>query len=314
MKPTAEIVIYESGEARVAVRLERENLWLSLQQLAELFGRDKSVISRHPRGIFASGELEREATVAKNATVQREGGREVVRDIEYYNLDAIILVGYRAKSLQGTRFRQWATKVLREHLTRGFSLDRQRFEQNAVVGAGSEPAPTYNYAASQPAPTGNRAIAPDGTGNPGAMNRRRSIRLKGYDYTQAGAYFVTICTQGRACLFGEVVNGEMRLNEWGEIVREEWFRSAQIRQEIQLNLDEFVVMPNHIHGIVWFVCDGISVGVHGRAPLPVQRILRSLASFIAGFKSAVTKQINEQCSTPGMPVWHAPLLRTHHPQ
>ena len=132
MKPMSDIVIYETGEARVAVRLERENLWLSLQQLAELFGRDKSVISRHLRSIFASGELEREATVAKNATVQREGGREVVRDIEYYNLDAIISVGYRVNSTRATRFRQWATRVLREHLTRGFSLDRQRFDQNAA--------------------------------------------------------------------------------------------------------------------------------------------------------------------------------------
>lgn len=82
MKPTSEFVIYEGGEARVEVRVEHENVWLSLQQLADLFGRDKSVISRHLRNIFASGELDREATVAKNATVQREGEREVVRDIE----------------------------------------------------------------------------------------------------------------------------------------------------------------------------------------------------------------------------------------
>lgn len=132
MKVTADIVIYETGEARVALRLERESVWLSLQQLAELFGRDKSVISRHLRSIFASGELERQATVAKNATVQREGGRDVVRDIEYYKLDTIISVGYRVNSARATRFRQWANKVLREHLTRGFSLDRQRFEQNAA--------------------------------------------------------------------------------------------------------------------------------------------------------------------------------------
>src|SRR5690606_12942901 len=132
MKPTAEIIIYDSAEARVEVRVERDNIWLSLQQLAELFGRDKSVISRHLRGIFASGELERAATVAKNATVQREGTRKVVREIEYYNLDVIISVGYRVKSQQGTRFRQWATRVLREHLTQGYSLDRQRFEHNAA--------------------------------------------------------------------------------------------------------------------------------------------------------------------------------------
>ena len=132
MKPTSEIVIYDGGEARVEVRVEHENVWLSLQQLADLFGRDKSVISRHLRNIFASGELDREATVAKNATVQREGEREVVRDIEYFNLDVIISVGYRVNSTRATRFRQWATRVLREHLTQGYSLDRQRFEHNAA--------------------------------------------------------------------------------------------------------------------------------------------------------------------------------------
>ena len=132
MKATSEIVIYEGGEARVEVRVEHENVWLSLQQLADLFGRDKSVISRHLRNIFAIGELDREATVAKNATVQREGEREVVRDIEYFNLDVIISVGYRVNSTRATRFRQWATRVLREHLTQGYSLDRQRFEHNAA--------------------------------------------------------------------------------------------------------------------------------------------------------------------------------------
>lgn len=132
MKPTSEIVIYEGGEARVEVRVEHENVWLSLQQLADLFGRDKSVISRHLRNIFASGELDREATVAKNATVQREGEREVVRGIEYFNLDVIISVGYRVNSTRATRFRQWATRVLREHLTQGYSLDRQRFEHNTA--------------------------------------------------------------------------------------------------------------------------------------------------------------------------------------
>lgn len=132
MKPSADILIYEGDDARVSVRVERENVWLSLQQLADLFERDKSVISRHLKNIFATGELEREAVVAKNATVQREGSREVTREIEYYNLDAIISVGYRVNSTRATRFRQWATGVLREHLTRGFSLDRERFERNAA--------------------------------------------------------------------------------------------------------------------------------------------------------------------------------------
>ncbi|SHE61167.1 Fic/DOC family protein [Ferrithrix thermotolerans DSM 19514] len=129
MEPTSEIVIYEGGEVRVEVRVEHENVWLSLQQLAALFGRDKSVISRHLRNIFASGELDRDAVVAKNATTAADGKTYLV---EYFNLDVIISVGYRVNSTHATRFRQWATRVLRNHLTQGYSLDRQRFEHNAA--------------------------------------------------------------------------------------------------------------------------------------------------------------------------------------
>ena len=129
MKLPTDILIYEGGDARVEVRVERENVWLSLQQLAELFGRDKSVVSRHLKNIFATRELEREAVVAKNATTASDGKTYLV---EYYNLDAIISVGYRVNSTQATRFRQWATGVLREHLTQGFSLDRERFARNAA--------------------------------------------------------------------------------------------------------------------------------------------------------------------------------------
>lgn len=127
------VIIYEDAEKAVEVRLDtgRDTVWLSLQQLADLFGRDKSVISRHIRNIYTAGELDREATVAKNATVQTEGARHVRRDIDMYNLDAIISIGYRVNSTRATRFRQWATRVLREHLTRGWTLNRQRFETNA---------------------------------------------------------------------------------------------------------------------------------------------------------------------------------------
>ena len=134
--------------------------------------------------------------------------------------------------------------------------------------------------------------------------RRRSIRLRGYDYARAGAYFVTMVTHGRACLFGEVVDGEMRLNLFGRLVREEWFRSVEIRCEIRLHPAEFVVMPNHIHGIVWLTD---TVGAHGRAPLlrggPLRRAPRSLGSFVAGLKSSVTKRINTLQQAPGVPVW-----------
>lgn len=131
---SGEIVVYEApdGEVRVDVRLERETVWLSLSQMAELFGRDKSVISRHLRNVFTSGELERRATVARNATVQREGGREVVREVEFYNLDAILSVGYRVNSKRGTQFRIWATRTLREHLLRGYTLNQRRLAERGL--------------------------------------------------------------------------------------------------------------------------------------------------------------------------------------
>ena len=133
------------------------------------------------------------------------------------------------------------------------------------------------------------------------LHRRRSIRLKGYDYTQPGAYFVTICTHGRAMLFGRVVDGEMALNAYGEIVREEWFRTAQVRPYVELFPDEFVVMPNHIHGIVWIVGATRRVAPtngHPHGPVP-----GSLGAIIGQFKSIVTKRINALRGTPGAPVW-----------
>lgn len=126
-----EVVLYEApdGEVRVDVRLDGETLWLSLTQISELFGRDKSVISRHLKNVFESGELDRGATVAKNATVQREGDREVVRELEFYNLDAILSVGYRVNSKRGTQFRIWATRTLRDHLLRGYTLNERRLAE-----------------------------------------------------------------------------------------------------------------------------------------------------------------------------------------
>jgi prophage maintenance system killer protein len=125
-----QIAIYQSseGSTQVEVRLEHETLWLSLQQIAELFGRDKSVISRHLRNIYREDELSSEATVAKTATVQNEGERTVSRQIEYYNLDAIISVGYRVNSKQGTQFRIWANRVLKDYLVQGYALNKQCLE------------------------------------------------------------------------------------------------------------------------------------------------------------------------------------------
>ena len=125
---------------------------------------------------------------------------------------------------------------------------------------------------------------------------RRTMRLKDYDYGQAGAYFVTICAQDRQCLFGSATNGVVQMNEIGRIVAEEWGRSGEIRREVEL--DEWVVMPNHLHGIVIIHDDERA---HGRAPL--HRKGRTLSSLIAGFKSASTKRINLVRGTPGTPVW-----------
>ena len=125
----SEIILFDvNGKTQLQVTFDRDTAWLSLNQLSELFGRDKSVISRHLSNIFRSGELDKSATVAKNATVQLEGGREVIREVEFYNLDAIISVGYRVNSIQGTKFRQWATEQLKSHLLRGYSINEQRIK------------------------------------------------------------------------------------------------------------------------------------------------------------------------------------------
>lgn len=125
------IIMYtaEDGLTKIEVTFDEDTVWLSLDQMAELFQRDKSTISRHIKNIFTEGELRPEATVAKFATVQTEGNRQVTRDIDYYNLDVIISVGYRVKSLRGTQFRIWASSVLKEYMKKGFALDDDRLKR-----------------------------------------------------------------------------------------------------------------------------------------------------------------------------------------
>ena len=125
------IIMYttEDGLTKIEVTFDEDTVWLSLDQMADLFQRDKSTISRHTKNIFTEGELRPEATVAKFATVQTEGNRQVTRDIDYYNLDVIISVGYRVKSLRGTQFRIWASSVLKEYLKKGFALDDDRLKR-----------------------------------------------------------------------------------------------------------------------------------------------------------------------------------------
>lgn len=124
------IIIFktEDEQIKVDVRFYDESVWLTIDQMAELFERNKSTISRHIKNVYDDKELLPESTVAKFATVQNEGGRQVERLIDYYNLDVIISVGYRVKSLRGTQFRQWATKRLNEYIRKGFTMDDERLK------------------------------------------------------------------------------------------------------------------------------------------------------------------------------------------
>ena len=125
MEDKGQILLYQTpdGESRIEVRLEGETVWLNQEQMAELFQRNKSTISRHINNAFEEGELTPEATVAFFATVQTEGNRQVERDIAFYNLDMIISVGYRVHSYRGVQFRMWATRVLKEYIVKGFVLN-----------------------------------------------------------------------------------------------------------------------------------------------------------------------------------------------
>ncbi len=153
--------------------------------------------------------------------------------------------------------------------------------------------------------------------------QRRSIRLPGYDYSEEGNYFVTITTHQMQRLFGEILDGEMHLNAFGKIVVEEWFKTAKLRPRVILDQDEFVVMPNHIHGIIQLRDEpvrepdnerfaqntALCTGTARRAPtnsimqfgLPISN---SLPAIIGAFKSAVTKQINILRGPSSSPIWH----------
>ena len=126
----SEILLYRTAnqEVKLEVLIQNKTIWLSQKQLCELFGRDKSVISRHIKNIYNENELDALSTVAKNATVQKEGTREVLRDVDYYNLDMIISVGYRVNSTQATQFRIWATRILQEYIIKGFAMDDERLK------------------------------------------------------------------------------------------------------------------------------------------------------------------------------------------
>ena len=138
-------------------------------------------------------------------------------------------------------------------------------------------------------------------------HHRRSIRLHGYDYSQPGWYFITICTRNRESLFGEIVNGKMILNDAGTIVRTEWVKTGKIRQNIKL--DKFVIMPNHLHGIIKIVAmSDIHVGAHSNvSSRQTEQFGKStqntIPTIIKLFKSTTTKQINQMQNTPGLKLW-----------
>lgn len=131
MKMNSEILLYKSddGQIKIQVRLENETVWLTQADMVELFQSSKSNISEHIKHIFEEGELSPDSTVRKFRTVRVEGTRQVERDVEYYNLDVIISVGYRVKSLRGTQFRIWATERLREYLIKGFTMNDDLLKQ-----------------------------------------------------------------------------------------------------------------------------------------------------------------------------------------
>lgn len=127
-KDKGQILLYQTpdGESRIEVRLQEETVWLSLEQMAELFQRNKSTISRHIKNVFEEGELQKEVVVAKFATTSQHGaieGKTQTHEVEYYNLDMIISVGYRVHSYRGVQFRMWATNVLKEYIVKGFAIN-----------------------------------------------------------------------------------------------------------------------------------------------------------------------------------------------
>ena len=132
MKTINEIVLYQStGTTKLEVKLENETVWLTQEQMASLFAKDRRTVTEHIGNIFKEGELEKIATCRKFQQVRLEGIRKVTREIEHYNLDVIISVGYRVKSKQGTQFRIWATKILKDYLLKGYAINNRldRLEQ-----------------------------------------------------------------------------------------------------------------------------------------------------------------------------------------
>ncbi len=133
-QPKGEIIIYKAPEGpELSVKLQDETVWLSLNQIAQLFGTQKAAISKHIKNIYGATELSQNRTVSKMETVQIEGGREIKRQIEYYNLDMIISIGYRVNSTRATQFRIWATQKLRDYIVKGFAINEKRLPEAHIT-------------------------------------------------------------------------------------------------------------------------------------------------------------------------------------
>ena len=131
MNRQGNVIFYTTSkqQIRVEVHFEDETFWLTQKRMAELFGVESNTVTYHLKEIFASGELDENSTTRKIRAVQQEGQRQVTRTLDFYNLDAIISVGYRVNSKKGTQFRMWATKRLREYLLQGYTINEQRFDK-----------------------------------------------------------------------------------------------------------------------------------------------------------------------------------------
>lgn len=129
MSKAVQLFTAPDGQVQLSVSVDKETVWLSLDQMVQLFERDKSVVSRHLRNLFAEGELVRTSVVAKNATTAADGK---TYQVDYYNLDVVISVGYRVKSARGVQFRQWATRTLKEHLVQGYTLNQHRLKERGI--------------------------------------------------------------------------------------------------------------------------------------------------------------------------------------
>ena len=138
------IAMYKSGEIELDISIQEETIWLTQKQIVELFGSSKANISEHIKAIFDSNELDRGTTVRKFRTVQNEGGREVTRNLEHYNLDVVVSVGYRVNSVKATQFRQWATSVLKQYIRDGYAINTEKITNERFVSLEQEVLSLHN--------------------------------------------------------------------------------------------------------------------------------------------------------------------------